>query len=320
MEGTRYRILLPFHRQLIQESNSMVNTDIMYHTKLWEKKRIVDETKEEIQNFYNMLEECRDTMLSKEEKVYKLQNCLNDHEDDILVFDMERICTQDIEVFCKTVILYIATGAKNKRQNNIAIINCSTQDFVSIVRIFAVCYDKNGMSDWMRWTQIYLCGKDTREEFLLSGNNVHTLLTRVEKLAFSRKIHPMCIQILRNILERKRSKDGRIYSLTGEEKEEFNYTPFDLVLKKEEKTIFENNVKTVLENDIQGLESGCKISPTHMRIGSKIHINMFYEAELLFYNNYYTSRFASLLFENLQKSLSEQEQSLTQTSHTNKVC
>lgn len=314
MEGTRYRILLPFHRQLIQESNSMVNTDIMYHTKLWEKKRIVDETKEEIQNFYNMLEECRDTMLSKEEKVYKLQNCLNDHEQDILVFDMDHICTQDIEVFCKTIILYIATGAKSNRQNNIAVINCSTQDFVSIVRIFAVCYDKNGMSDWMRWTQIYLCGKDTREEFLLSGNNVHTLLTRVEKLAFSRKIHPMCIQILRNILERKRSKDGRIYSLTGEENEEFNYTPFDLVLKKEEKTIFENNVKTVLENDIQGLESGCKISPTHMRLGSKIHINMFYEAELLFYNSYYTSRFASLLFENLQKSLSEQGQSLNNKS------
>lgn len=315
MEGTRYRILLPFQRKPIQESNSMVNADIMYHTKQWEQKVVVDASKKEIQDFYKKIEEYRNTICTKEAIIYDLRQCLKKHENDILVFDMERIRTQDIEIFCKAIILYIATSLKTKSQNNIAIINCSTQDFVSIIRIFSVCYDKNGMSDWMQWAQVYLCGKDTREEFLLSGNNVHTLLLRVEKLAFSRKIHPMCIQILRKILERKRSRDGRVYLESGSEPEDvFNYTPFDLILKKEGRTIFENNVKMVLEHNIQSVECGYRIVPTHMRIGSRIHNNMFYEAELLFYNNYYTTRFAGLLFYDLKECLKEKNESLDSKS------
>ena len=99
--------------------------------------------------------------------------------------------------------MFITEGKKLCHQNNIAIINCTTSDFVNIIRFFAVCYDKNGSSNWMRDTQIYLSGEDTREEFLLSGGNVNTLLVRVNKLAFSRRIHPMCIQTLQKVLEKK---------------------------------------------------------------------------------------------------------------------
>ena len=38
-----------------------------------------------------------------------------------------------------------------------------------------------------------------------------------------------------------------------------------------------------------------------MRIGSKIHVDNFYEAQLLFHNNYFTNRFAYLLKQKLDK-------------------
>lgn len=61
------------------------------------------------------------------------------------------------------------------------------------------------------------------------------------------------------------------------------------------KTIFEQYTLQVLETDIQNRAFGCKISDTHMRLGSTIHIDCFYEAELLFNNRLFASRFAYLL-------------------------
>ncbi|MCM1043920.1 MAG: hypothetical protein NC417_00265 [Candidatus Gastranaerophilales bacterium] len=60
-------------------------------------------------------------------------------------------------------------------------------------------------------------------------------------------------------------------------------------------TIFEQYTLQILETDIQEQKFGCKINNTHMRLGSTIHIDSFYEAELLFSNRLFFSRFAYLL-------------------------
>lgn len=315
MEGTRYQILLPLRKQTVQERNSMVNVNVSYHTRLLEDwKTLSEDENKNIENFYNELQEYKAEKQTKEDIVGKLSKFLEElkvNESSIVVFDMDKVASDKIEIFCKALIRYIATG---NGEDNIAILNCSTEYFVSIVRIFSVCYDKNGMGNWMGNSQVYLCGKDTLQEFLISGCDIHTLLTRVEKLAFSRRIHPMCIQIMRKILEKKRNIDEICADESSKEKK-FEYTPFDLVLKKDGLTLFENNVKKILDNDIQKIESGCRIEPTHMRLGSKIHIDIFYEAELLFYNNYYTGRFASLLLKKLREIFKRRNEELDKKSN-----
>lgn len=67
-------------------------------------------------------------------------------------------------------------------------------------------------------------------------------------------------------------------------------------------TIFETYTLQVLETDIQEQKFGCKINDTHMRLGSTIHIDSFYEAELLFSNRLFFSRFAYLLSKEIWKS------------------
>lgn len=79
--------------------------------------------------------------------------------------------------------------------------------------------------------------------------------------------------------------------------------PFDVLhpvkIKNETKTFFEFYTKRIIERDIQEKAYGCKISDTHMRLGSTVHVNLFYEAELLFGNKLFISRFAYLIVKDL---------------------
>lgn len=73
--------------------------------------------------------------------------------------------------------------------------------------------------------------------------------------------------------------------------------------EKNDLTLFELYTKKKLTDDIQGRELGCKIEHTHMRLGSAVHICTFYEAELLFSNSLFYSRFAFLLMKDLWPKL-----------------
>lgn len=82
------------------------------------------------------------------------------------------------------------------------------------------------------------------------------------------------------------------------------YIPFDTIVKTEAgESCFERYVQDVLKKDIQKEQFGCKITDTHMRLGSTIHISQFYEAELLFGNKYFVSRFALLILRTIYPQL-----------------
>lgn len=90
-------------------------------------------------------------------------------------------------------------------------------------------------------------------------------------------------------------------------KEELGIAPLEVICEPEEDglTLFELYTKRKLENSIQGQELGCKIEHTHMRLGSAVHICTFYEAELLFSNSLFYSRFAFLLLRELRPKLQQ---------------
>lgn len=70
--------------------------------------------------------------------------------------------------------------------------------------------------------------------------------------------------------------------------------PFELVLEDgEHKELFVKTVEAVLEENLQCENSfGCKILDCHTHVGSKKHLPVFVEAELLFHNSYYNKGFA----------------------------
>lgn len=89
--------------------------------------------------------------------------------------------------------------------------------------------------------------------------------------------------------------------------ENIELVPYDIlhpVLYEGRKTtIFERYTLHVLDTSIQESEFGCKITDTHMRLGSTIHIDSFYEAELLFSNKMFISRFAYLLIRQIKEEI-----------------
>lgn len=301
LPGTAYDILLPMknYSKIDEAKNTFLNTDINY--RFSELNSLISDydTQNYIEEFWNNLNNINIDRKNKADVVEQLKIYLAKvkRSNKVLIFDCNRIQGAiQFEVFVKTIILLIANKENRDCYNNIAIINCNTNSFVKFIRYFSIYYDKNGNCEWMTNKQIYLCGENSVEEFIISGKNMQEMLGRVEKLAFSRRLNPTCLPMLTRMLQ-KRTVKGKRKKSDGED---FSYTPFDLIIKNSQgQTVFEQNVLKVLEENIQMMESGCKIEPTHMRIGSKLHMHAFYEAELLFFNNYYVNRFAYLLAERI---------------------
>ncbi len=81
------------------------------------------------------------------------------------------------------------------------------------------------------------------------------------------------------------------------------YIPYEVLIKENDVTLFEQYTLGVLEENIQKDEFGCKIETTHMRLGSTVHIDTFYEGEILFGNKYFVSGFVFLMLKDLYKDL-----------------
>lgn len=94
-------------------------------------------------------------------------------------------------------------------------------------------------------------------------------------------------------------------------RKEIRHYPFDVLAGENEgNTVFEKYAEAVIKRNIQGRELGCKIENTHMRLGSTIHVNHFYEAEILFGNSLFVERFALLMIKRLLKPLNGEQEPL----------
>lgn len=87
------------------------------------------------------------------------------------------------------------------------------------------------------------------------------------------------------------------------------YIPCDILEQVEidgkKQTLFEHYTENILYNSIQEQKFGCQLEHTHMRLGSTIHIDKFYEAEILFGNRLFVSRFALLLVKDMKDDIED---------------
>lgn len=88
-----------------------------------------------------------------------------------------------------------------------------------------------------------------------------------------------------------------------------SYIPCDVLqgvkINDKKQTLFEHYTEKILERNIQKNEFGCQLEHTHMRLGSTIHIDKFYEAEILFGNKLFVSRFALLLVKDMMNDIKD---------------
>ena len=88
----------------------------------------------------------------------------------------------------------------------------------------------------------------------------------------------------------------------------FSVFPFDAVLTTEidgEKiTYFEQQIKKLANKSLDSDEIGYKLENTHMRLGSKVHIESFYEMSFFFYRTDVANKIAYILLRHLKENKS----------------
>ena len=289
--GSQYEVLIPFQTEL-EPKNTSLNVNINYTKKLLLDYNVVRSLPFTSERCTRCFEEQPDSWSYQEKKegtihalYQKFHETVETHENEketVLWCSAREIALTMTEMFCKVIMLHIVK-LPSDRQCFLLVTDCTQAHFMEITRMFALFYDKQGMSSIMDRVQIYLAGENN-EEFLIAGGNIGTLAVKSEKLVFAKGVTPKCVGILKTMLRNKP---------VGVQDSDVDIIPFDMIRYSEDReTLFEKNVGSVLDTDIQSTEFGCKLQNLHVRIGNKIHITTFYEAELLFHNNYYTSRFA----------------------------
>lgn len=317
LRGTQFSTLFPLRWVPIEQKPSLLTKVVDHEVKLEYGGYQVFEgssfREKDVKNEYNFLmqdetfinlpkhkqkERTIDHFSQKLWKIIENQDQIKD-KTQIMFFSANDIDTGRIEYFCKALIYCLIKASEKGTALNVAVYNCESAHFIEIVRIITIFYDKKVKWDIMDKIQLYLSGENTTEEFLISGKNVATMINRARKLTFERNIGSRCLNLLEGQLSRY--YDGNQSS--DDEESTLDLVPFDILscTYSEEPTVFEQGVKYVLENDILSQSFGCQLSDIHIRIGSKIHVDTYYETDLLFHNSYYSKRFAYLMVNKIDK-------------------
>lgn len=291
LPGSQYEVLIPFQVEL-EPQNTLLNVNISYTNNLcvaYILKKSISFASTKCIEVFNSQPPKSTYQERKEGMIHELYRNFveavsgetKNGEEKIIWCPASDISLAMTEIFCKVVMLYIVRHGIEKKCY-FMITGCTNSHFIEITRMFALFYNKQGMSFAMKNVQIYMSGPDN-EEFLLAGDSLGAITAKAEKLAFARGVTPKCVRLLSLMLKNR----------VSETVDDIDVVPFDMIQYGEgEETLFARNVRSILTTDIQSEKFGCRLKNLHVRIGNKIHITTFYEAELLFHNNYYISRFA----------------------------
>lgn len=204
------------------------------------------------------------------------------------------------EMFLKGLFHFIKARFPSQNGHSklrLAFLYCSHAVMLEIVELFCSFYNRSAKCEAMSGIEIYLSGKDCREEFLIAGRDLLTAVALANRMNFSKgRFSP-----LQSVLSCKvwnRYYDSPEMSDSGEHLPHL-LVPYDLILMSAEdknECLFQSAVRKTLTTDLQSRDFGCCVSNIHIRLGSKIHITKdFYEAQELFHTSQYLSRFAYLI-------------------------
>lgn len=254
------------------------------------------------------------------ECVYELSNILKSafkFENDELFINYLSLggCnTQHIELLAKSLFSYIYTTSMPERTSPLLLaldFDSNRDQIGEFVRIFSIFYEKQGENKYMENVQIALCARSSdnlRMEvcFIIAGTTLGSAYDTANSFVYHNADASLSYVSLLDYLTPK-TKDAK--------NQQIAICPFDLILTADLHTagshtteshkmcLFLEQMKNKLDTDQRTNKYGCKLSDVHVRLGSKIHINNFYEAELLFHNVGNINRFAYLVARDITKDV-----------------
>ena len=251
------------------------------------------------------------------------------------IYEINTVKTEEIEVFCKALFASIVRRHKAEKTTHIALLMQNMDAILEVIRFFTAFY-YNGGNDNMENVQIALCSRSAiykdalTVDFLLMGSNGQCALNSAREYVY---FHSENIAEQIPLLQHFSALMGTEEECnTPEEKQKVDKPapkeqekgfpesvfPFDIYLPqilpasenvkepivmdlKENagESWFAHRIGTILNFDLRKKEFGCRLDDLHVRIGSKVHLDRFFEAELLFHNEGNVLRFAYLIAQDL---------------------
>lgn len=207
-----------------------------------------------------------------------------------------------IELLAKALFSYIYTMAQGSNPHLLLALDFErNRDLIGeFVRIFSIFYMKQGENEYMKNVQIALCSTSRssgRKEvnFVLAGSTFRSAYHVANSFVYHNAESSLDFVPLLDYLTPPGDK---------KDTEQLRICPFDLMLTDaENRCWFWLQMKDKLDTDQRTNQYGCKLSDVHVRLGSKIHIDNFYEAELLFHNVGNVNRFAYLIASDIAQDI-----------------
>ena len=212
----------------------------------------------------------------------------------------------NVELYIKGVFHFIAQKKISGEECKRILLRLVFSDEFALseaLRRFAIFYDRFGKSRWMKDVQVALCVQDqenaeqqnSQVRLILAGEHIYeAYITAKQYMHYNVDLTSgfllSQVEYLTSCEKDKGLGKGAEKGVTG-----VPVFPFDLVKGADGKSDFLKKMEMQLQSDLQKQGYGCKITDAHIRLGSKIHIRDFYDAELLFQSIGNVYRFAYLL-------------------------
>lgn len=216
------------------------------------------------------------------------------------------------EIVAKIILQVIAElKAKMGWQNNeqdwmcLVLYGFSENRLVQFARQFALFYHRSRGNHLMQGCQLYAVSENYQAEVLFAG----VRLSVISDYCRSRRLVTGASLGISDLLTRIASREMTVAG----DWEEIEPFPFDLLARMERvehpqdreqimlsrhNKWYHKNLETVLQNDIHSGDLGCCLRRVHVRVGN-VHLNTFYEGQLLFANLYWYQIFAHYICDTL---------------------
>jgi len=218
----------------------------------------------------------------------------------LVVDDNSELPYRRPEIIAKVLLKSMSLVRNQNIPINIVLYGFSTSRITAFIRQFSLFYRNNAGCKYMKNNQIYVVSADYKTEVLFIDSNLYSSFKYQNIMRFNSGISKNILDVIEHIA-----------STRGEdEKDDSQLLPIDYDmlprLENENGNYHLSNKKwchdklySVISNDIHGEQLGCKLSHTHIRV-KDVHLDTFYEAQLLFANSYWYNVFAKYLYEELQ--------------------
>lgn len=325
--GTQYKALLPIvEKNNEQEYAGMDFCDypktamlkpvmeeifienIDYVERIKEINKRVQNKIQKIGNGKKQRKQLKETLIQEMSKdIYaKLYNEKQYNENCVIHFILDRIKGAGlVEIFFKAymkALIKFRDLIGNEKKVYVAFGKLTKEFITEFCYLMGIYYYKAEESKLMTNTEMYLWCTDYYEDLLIFGENLHIAHNAIMQRSVLRGIYPYWLNFIDYVWKKYN------YSLKIDKAEKIvDRLPYDVIVRDEGKTIFENIVKKVLQRPMADRELGCLIDNTHIQLSSKIHVSRFYNGHVLFLNNYFTNYFSYLIVKKISAAIKEKE-------------